>query len=66
MNHDEGGARRALQCNACGRWVDCSAEQLLNYTREGWPRCCGRVMALLMETTRHAAREDRRPGGAPT
>ena len=66
MNHDEGGVRRALQCNVCGRWVNCSAEQLLNYTRSQWPRCCERVMALLMDTARQAAQEDPRPGGIPT
>lgn len=49
---DEIGVRRVLLCNACGRRMDCSAEQLLGYTREGWPRCCGQVMAFFVEATR--------------
>jgi hypothetical protein len=47
--------RRVLQCDACGRCEDCSADQLLRYTREGWPRCCGRAMAFYTEATHPTA-----------
>jgi hypothetical protein len=50
--------RRVVQCNACGRSADCTAEELLRYTRDGWPRCCGQVMAFYTEATRPAPAAD--------
>jgi len=55
-NHDQepgqaNGMRRLLRCDACGKTRECSAEESLRYTREGWPKCCGRVMALFTETS---------------
>ncbi|MBN9120670.1 MAG: hypothetical protein J0I06_16220 [Planctomycetes bacterium] len=47
--------RRLVRCDACDRTVGCSATDLLRYTREGWPRCCGQVMALFTETGRPEA-----------
>lgn len=47
--------RRVVQCNTCGCAVECSADELLRYTREGWPRCCGQVMAFFTEPSRPAA-----------
>ena len=41
--------RRLVRCDACNRMVECSAADLLRYTREGWPKCCGQVMALFTE-----------------
>jgi hypothetical protein len=29
--------------------MECSAADLLRYTREGWPKCCEQVMALFTE-----------------
>jgi hypothetical protein len=43
-------ARRVVRCARCGRADERSATELLRYTREGWPRCCGQVMALLTES----------------
>lgn len=44
--------RRLVRCDVCDRTVECSASDLLRYTREGWPRCCGQVMALYTEAVR--------------
>lgn len=41
--------RRTVRCEQCGRADECSASDLLRFTREGWPRCCGQVMALFTE-----------------
>ena len=51
--------RRLLQCNVCGRTIECSVGELLRYTREGWPKCCGQVMAFYTEPSR--AGSDARP-----
>lgn len=47
--------RRLLRCDACGRSEECSAAVLLRYTREGWPRCCGAVMAVFTELSHPAS-----------
>jgi hypothetical protein len=39
-----------LVCKTCDRYIQCTSEDLLAYTREGWPRCCGETMALFIET----------------
>jgi hypothetical protein len=44
--------RRLVRCDSCERMVECSAADLLRYTREGWPKCCGQVMALFTEAAR--------------
>ena len=41
--------RRLVRCDSCNGTVECSAADLLKYTREGWPKCCGQVMALFTE-----------------
>jgi hypothetical protein len=41
--------RRLVRCDTCDRTVECSAADLLRYTREGWPKCCGQVMAMFTE-----------------
>jgi hypothetical protein len=35
-----------LRCLACGNTVECRAADILRYTRDGWPSCCGEVMTL--------------------
>ena len=47
---------RVLLCGSCGkrRWP--TVEELLRYTRLGWPRCCGEVMILSIGTTGLASR----------
>ena len=55
--------RRLLLCNVCGRAIECSAGELLRYTREGWPGCCGQVMAFYTEPTRPMS--DTRPISPP-
>lgn len=42
-------AQRLLRCAACGRTDEVSATDLLRYTKAGWPRCCGEVMALYLQ-----------------
>lgn len=44
--------RRIVRCNTCGRVVECTATDLLRYTREGWPKCCGHVVTCFTETVR--------------
>jgi hypothetical protein len=34
-----------LVCQSCRKVVDCSLDDFLRFTRDGWPRCCGEVMA---------------------
>lgn len=34
-----------LWCGACGRSEAKTATEVLGYTRIGWPKCCGQVMA---------------------
>jgi hypothetical protein len=41
--------RRLVRCDSCNGTVECSAADLLRYTREGWPKCCGQVMGLFTE-----------------
>ncbi len=38
--------RGILRCVACGRTEPCTADELLRFAVNGWPRCCGDVMAL--------------------
>jgi hypothetical protein len=41
-----GVTERVLLCSTCGRCSRPSMEELLRYTRVGWPRCCGEVMVF--------------------
>ena len=43
---------RLLRCGACRRTTACSPAQLLQYTRRGWPKCCGEVMTLFTPAAR--------------
>jgi hypothetical protein len=43
-------AIKRLQCTVCGRTIDHSADELLEFTRKGWPQCCNEVMVLLHVT----------------
>lgn len=47
-----GAGRRLLRCDGCGRTDAVPPADLLRYTREGWPRCCGAVMHLFAEAPR--------------
>lgn len=38
-----------LRCPACGRTDVCAPAERLRYTREGWPKCCGQVMAYFTQ-----------------
>lgn len=38
---------RRLTCAICGRAEDCTSDDVLRLSREGWPRCCGGAMLLL-------------------
>ena len=55
--------RRLLRCNTCGTTVMHTAEEMLAYTRQGWPKCCGEVMALYVESP--PADADRTPLDTP-
>ena len=58
------GSRRLVRCDQCGRSNECSASELLRYTRQGWPKCCGQVMGLFIEAEKPGPDDtalDRRP-----
>lgn len=42
--------RRLLRCKLCNAVRTPSPEELLKYTRTGWPTCCNQVMTLYVET----------------
>ncbi len=52
---DDAGHRRLLRCDSCGRSVWCDPADLLRFTRQGWPKCCGQTMPLFSETGKPAA-----------
>jgi hypothetical protein len=41
---------KRLHCSVCGRAVEHSAAELLDFTQAGWPKCCNEVMELLPVT----------------
>ena len=41
---------KRLRCSVCGRSVEHSAAELLDFTQKGWPKCCNEVMELLPVT----------------
>ena len=43
------GRRRLLRCEKCGASLVTFRADLLRYTREGRPKCCGQTMVLFME-----------------
>jgi hypothetical protein len=51
-------SRRIIRCSVCSRSKDVSYEDLLKYTRYGWPRCCGEVMGYFLEATRPSTNDD--------
>lgn len=59
-----GGPRRLLWCDLCSLCLERSQEDLLRYTRDGWPQCCGQVMTVFAESERPAPRKG--PSETPT
>lgn len=52
MPDDEGERdeqARLLRCGKCGRTVECSRAEVLDYLNSGWPKCCGETMTLFIE-----------------
>lgn len=47
--------QRLLRCSTCKREIECSPDDLMHYMREGWLRCCGEVMTLIIETVHSGA-----------
>lgn len=39
-------AKKLVRCDGCGTNIECLPEDLLRYTRTGWPKCCGSVMTF--------------------
>jgi len=37
---------RLVRCDVCGRTDTCTPDELLRFTRQGWPKCCGAVMTF--------------------
>jgi hypothetical protein len=46
--------RWTLKCRVCGRTSVADTDELLKFVTDGWPRCCGEVMAVLVEPTDEA------------
>ncbi len=40
---------RVLTCGACRRVEACSQVELLRFTQQGWPTCCGEVMTFVTD-----------------
>jgi hypothetical protein len=40
---------RLLTCGACRRVEPCSQVELLRFTQQGWPTCCGEVMSFVTD-----------------
>jgi hypothetical protein len=47
MRPDDQPLERMLRCLKCGRTNDHPPDELLGFTKAGWPRCCGEVMELV-------------------
>ena len=39
---------RVLRCNACAQTKSVSPDEMLQYAKTQWPRCCEEVMTLLV------------------
>jgi hypothetical protein len=61
-----GVLRRLLRCEGCGNVLTPRQEDLLQFTRKGWPRCCGQVMTLEAETAPAPAGDDTKLDRPPT
>lgn len=48
---DQGAARRLLLCRTCGQMGLISATAALEFTRTGWPKCCGEVLSYVVGAT---------------
>lgn len=42
---------RVLRCNACAQTKNVSPDEMLQYAKSEWPRCCEEVMTLLVPNT---------------
>ena len=47
--HADKSRTRFLRCSECGKDIECSPVDLLNYMRTGWPKCCQETMMLFIE-----------------
>jgi ribosomal protein S14 len=52
--HADTPGRRLLRCPVCGRADEVTQDDLMRHARDGWPKCCGQVMAYFMEAPRPA------------
>ena len=50
--------RRVIRCHQCGRSAEVGHQDLLRYTRAGWPMCCGQVMGYYVETRKPSPTDD--------
>ena len=59
--------RRVVRCHKCGRSGEVGYQDLLRYTKVGWPMCCGQVMGYFAEVPRPTATDgtDERPALPP-
>jgi hypothetical protein len=56
---------RLIRCEVCGRTDPCSVGDLLRFTREGWPKCCGAVMTYYTAAPIPAPTDDTKLDGPP-
>jgi hypothetical protein len=45
-----------LVCRYCGKLTDCRIDNYLRFIREGWPICCGEVMAQYRSVEQQSAK----------
>jgi CheY-like chemotaxis protein len=44
-----------LRCDVCGRTTAATDTELQGFAHDGWPKCCGEVMALSLPALKHPA-----------
>ena len=50
--------RRIIRCEKCNKSEELSYQELLRYTREEWPKCCGEVVGYFIEAKKPNARAE--------
>jgi hypothetical protein len=49
---------RVLRCNGCAQTKPVTPEDLLQYAKTAWPRCCNEVMTLLVPSASRSTPPD--------
>ena len=57
--------RRVLRCDRCAKSTEATHADLMRFTRDGWPKCCGDTMGYFVEAPRPSATDTTPPDGTP-